>query len=126
MSSAASQPVHIDLEPTSVDVVFDSNYLDGGWAVALLKTGARTEVGFRMSGTDLRPFAALQQSRNPLNWILLPEELGSAVLETAIRLRSAQEEEILRGYQAMAADEEREREALEWSEALIGDGLEAR
>ncbi len=25
------------------------------------------------------------------------------------------------GYRAMAADEEREREALEWSEGLVGD-----
>jgi hypothetical protein len=29
------------------------------------------------------------------------------------------------GYRAMAADEAREREALEWSEALIGDGFRA-
>jgi predicted CopG family antitoxin len=29
------------------------------------------------------------------------------------------------GYRAMAADEERERAALEWSEGLIGDGVHA-
>ena len=29
------------------------------------------------------------------------------------------------GYQAMAADEEREAEALEWTEALIGDSADA-
>jgi predicted CopG family antitoxin len=29
------------------------------------------------------------------------------------------------GYQAMAADEEREAEALEWAEALIGDATDA-
>jgi hypothetical protein len=29
------------------------------------------------------------------------------------------------GYQAMAADREREREALEWSNALIGDASDA-
>ena len=38
----------------------------------------------------------------------------------------ATEQELLEGYKAMAADRERESEALEWSEALIGDGLEAR
>ncbi len=38
----------------------------------------------------------------------------------------ATEEEILRGYEEMASDSEREAEALEWSEALIGDGFEAR
>jgi hypothetical protein len=36
----------------------------------------------------------------------------------------ASEEEIPRGYEEMAADEGREAEALEWSEALTGDGLE--
>ena len=35
-------------------------------------------------------------------------------------------EELTRGYEEMAADKDREREALEWSEALIGDGLETR
>ncbi len=33
-------------------------------------------------------------------------------------------EELRRGYEEMAADKEREAEALEWSEALIGDGFE--
>jgi predicted CopG family antitoxin len=36
-------------------------------------------------------------------------------------------DDLLAGYRAMAADTEREREALEWSDALIGDGVnEAR
>jgi hypothetical protein len=30
------------------------------------------------------------------------------------------------GYRAMAADRDREEEAEEWSEALVGDSLEAR
>jgi predicted CopG family antitoxin len=34
-------------------------------------------------------------------------------------------DEIGEGYRAMAADHEREREAREWSEALIGDGVRA-
>ena len=35
-------------------------------------------------------------------------------------------DELLQGYQEMAADHEREAEAHEWSEALIGDAFEAR
>ena len=31
-------------------------------------------------------------------------------------------DELAEGYRAMTADDEREREAREWSEALIGDG----
>jgi predicted CopG family antitoxin len=34
-------------------------------------------------------------------------------------------DELSEGYRAMAADEEREREAFEWSEALIADGARA-
>lgn len=34
-------------------------------------------------------------------------------------------DEIADGYQAMAADAERERDALEWSEALAGDAADA-
>ena len=32
-------------------------------------------------------------------------------------------EDLIRGYRAMAADETREEEALEWCEALIGESL---
>lgn len=35
-------------------------------------------------------------------------------------------EDLEAGYRAMAADEEHEAEALEWSEALIGDANETR
>ena len=31
------------------------------------------------------------------------------------------DDELLEGYRAMSADEQRESEALEWSEALVGD-----
>jgi siroheme synthase (precorrin-2 oxidase/ferrochelatase) len=34
-------------------------------------------------------------------------------------------DDLTSGYQAMAADTEREREALEWSNALIGDVYDA-
>jgi predicted CopG family antitoxin len=33
-------------------------------------------------------------------------------------------DDLLAGYQAMAADTAREREALEWSNALIGDAID--
>ena len=38
--------------------------------------------------------------------------------------QTATEEELRQGYQEMAADEEREKEAYEWSEALIGDSFD--
>jgi hypothetical protein len=36
----------------------------------------------------------------------------------------ATEEELRQGYEQMAGDEEHEREALEWAEAMIGEGLD--
>lgn len=121
-----NDPVLQQPRPTQVTVVYDSNPLEKGWAVARLESGEHTEVAFRWNEGGLPTGTALQQGRNPNSWIVLPDELASGVLEAAERLRAAAEEEIFRGYQEMAADEEREREAMEWSEALIGDGLEAR
>ena len=64
----------------------------------------------------------------------LVEQVGqdeiSRVVEDLIRDRLCAtsddfltDEELEAGYRAMAADEEHEREALEWSEALAGDGI---
>lgn len=35
------------------------------------------------------------------------------------------EQQVAAGYQAMAADSDREAEALEWIEAVMGDGIDA-
>lgn len=48
----------------------------------------------------------------------------SKFLETLARPHVTSDE-LEEGYRAMAADHEREHEALEWSEALIGDGISA-
>lgn len=51
-------------------------------------------------------------------------------METAVESRrdwsTATEEELEEGYRQMAGDEEREREAMEWCEGLIGDGFVKR
>lgn len=49
------------------------------------------------------------------------EEGGRIVIEP---LRPSPDD-LAAAYQAMAADDEREREALEWSNALIGDAADA-
>ncbi len=52
-----------------------------------------------------------------------PCELMSTAEEQVL---NDEERTLLAGYRAMAADREREEEAMEWSEALIGDSAEAR
>jgi hypothetical protein len=44
-------------------------------------------------------------------------------LETQRDWSLASEEELLEGYKAMAADEEREREAFIWIESFVGECL---
>ena len=46
---------------------------------------------------------------------------GAVVQEEAKRLSNSQEGGLLAGYREMAADQQREAEAQEWSEGLIND-----
>jgi len=48
----------------------------------------------------------------------------SSFIEALVRPHILTEQDLDDGYRAMAADEEREAEAKEWVEGLIGDGLE--
>ena len=47
--------------------------------------------------------------------------MGSDTEERVEQLMELQKGGLLAGYRAMAEDQEREKEALEWSEALIAD-----
>ena len=53
----------------------------------------------------------------------IAEFLESLALDALSRQDRLTAEEVVRGYQAMAADEESEKEAHEWCEALVGDGF---
>ncbi len=57
----------------------------------------------------------------------LHEQVGrghiSGFIEDLVRPHIATSSDLEEGYRAMAADEEREREAGEWSEGLIGQTL---
>lgn len=88
------------------------------WSVATLLQGDRELVGVCWSngGRFGRDFKDQE-------WFLLPDEVGKSVLETARQLKAKREEEILRGYQEMAADEEGEKEAMEWIESNAGECL---
>ena len=57
------------------------------------------------------------------------ETVGSCKVVELDQGQTREDEEqqrLLAGYRAMAADHEREDAAYEWSEALIGDSSEAR
>ena len=104
----------------SVEVVFDKGPGDASWSVARLNWDDSPVVGIRWNG-DQTSTKGLPQARGNPAWFILPEDIADAVLEKAKELKRREAESLLDGYQQMAADQEQEAEAEEWTEGLIGD-----
>lgn len=109
-----------------VQVVYDAGRTEGSWSVATLKWNERSRVGLRWNGEEGEASKGNPQSRGNATWFIVPEPLAEEVLKVANRLRQTEESHLAEGYRAMASDRSRENEAVEWSEALIGDSSEAR
>jgi hypothetical protein len=109
-----------------VEVIYDKGPEDGSWSIVKLKWNKRDAVGIRYNGDAQTSNLGLPQSRGIPTWFILPKEIESAVLAAAKGLDAEKTDALLQGYRAMAADREREAEAEEWMEGLIGDGFEAR
>jgi len=54
-------------------------------------------------------------------WFILPDEIADVVAARVEELRQRDEASLLDDYRLMAADQEREAEAMEWIEGLISD-----
>ncbi len=106
-------------------VIYDQGPTPQSWSVATLEWKDRPRVGLRWNG-DSESSKGNPQSRGNPTWFIVPEELEDEVLRAVQKLRRSEEESLMEGYRAMAADSEREDEAEKWSEALIGDSSEAR
>jgi hypothetical protein len=104
----------------SVEVVFDAGPVDFSWSVARLNWDDSPVVGIRWNG-DQTSTKGLPQARGNPAWFILPEDIADAVLEKAKELKRKEAESLLDGYRQMAADQEQEAEAEEWTEGLIGD-----
>ncbi|HEX4030639.1 MAG TPA: hypothetical protein VHX20_09775 [Terracidiphilus sp.] len=104
----------------SVDVVFDKGPVDHSWSVARLEWDGSTVVGIRWNG-DSRSTKGLPQARGNPTWFVIPKELEEAVLNAAQEWSRAVQNDLAEGYRQMGADKEREAEAEEWTEGLIGD-----
>lgn len=104
----------------SVEVVYDAGPIEGSWSVARLRWDDETAVGIRWNG-DSGSSKGLPQARGNPAWFILPRELGSAVLSAAETMGRVRQAALAEGYRQMANDRERETEAEEWTEGLIGD-----
>lgn len=101
-----------------LEVVFDRGPGEESWSVASFEWFGRPRVGIRWNG-DPGPGIGTPQARGIPTWFVLPTELEEAVLTAARSLASGNDPRLLSGYQQMARDKKREREADEWSEGLL-------
>jgi hypothetical protein len=104
----------------SVEVIYDAGPVERSWSVARLKWGDSPAVGIRWNGDSANSTGTPQARGNPV-WFIVPEELEGAVLNAAHEWSRAKQNDLAEGYRLMAADREREAEAEEWTEALVGD-----
>jgi hypothetical protein len=109
-----------------VKVIFDKGPRERSWSIASLKFDGTEAVGIRWNGEVEKPGVGTPSSRSNPTWFIVPSEIAQSLVESARNLANEEDDALLSGYRAMAADTEREAEAMEWSEALIGDSSEAR
>jgi|SRR5208282_468896 hypothetical protein len=92
----------------------------GGWSVASIDWEGSPALGIRWNGGEGSGIGN-PQSRGNATWFILPDELQEVILNKIDDLLMSGPGGLVEGYTAMAKDAEREREAEEWSEGLIGD-----
>ncbi|SRR6266536_2837883 len=105
---------------SDVEVIYDSGPREDSWAVATLRWDKRPAVGIRWNGAPGSGVGS-PQSRGLPTWFVVPDELADLVREAAERLANGGDLRLISGYQQMAHDQDREAEAIEWSEGLMGD-----
>ncbi len=105
-------------------VVYDSHPANDSWSVATMNWDTNPNaVGLRWNGSPEESSKGNPQSHGHATWFIVPDKIAPAVLKAAKDLENSKEQEILRGYEEMAADTEGEKEAFDWIEANVGECL---
>jgi hypothetical protein len=104
-----------------VEVLFDRGPVESSWSVARLTYDGNNSIGIRWNGDDKESKKGVPLAHSHPAWFILPQEIANIIEEKVEYLKGAREAELLNGYRAMAADQEQEAEAEEWTEGLIGD-----
>lgn len=100
----------------SVNILYNA----GAWSVALLDCTDGEWLGIRWNGSE--DWNGNPQSHGRQTWFFVPNELAIGLREQVEQLANCREGGLLASYREMANDQEREAEAQEWCEGLIGDG----
>lgn len=94
---------------------------NGSWSVAELNWNGQPALGVRWNGSDNETGVGTPQSRGLPMWFIVPTELAAVIKES---LPKKTDMEL--AYEAMAHDELRETQALDWCNSLIGESDAAR
>jgi hypothetical protein len=103
-----------------VEVLFDRGPVDYSWSIARLTYDSEQRIGIRWNGDNESKKGVPLANAHPV-WFILPTELAEEVEIKAKKLSVNREAALLEGYRQMAADQEQESKAEEWTEGLIGD-----
>ena len=113
---------------SNLEIIYDAGPSEDSWAVARFTWAGRPtpSIGIRWNGNPSSKGVGTPQARGVPTWFLVPEDLEDAVLSAAQELTNGTEARLRNGYEEMTRDSEREREADEWAEGLIGDASAKR
>jgi hypothetical protein len=106
---------------TAVEVLYNSG--PGGWSLARLDFDGEECLGIRWNGAEQEPGIGNPQSRGRPTWFVIPGELAAVIRDEIEKFGNSKHAELLSAYSEMAGDREREKEAQEWCEGLIGDAI---
>jgi len=97
----------------------------GGMSVARVLWDDDEVIATRWNGDDKQPLGN-PVSRGHATWFIVDEYAAGGVEQAARTAAEQSPHSLVAKYREMAADQEREREAEEWSEGLIGDASSQR
>lgn len=109
---------------SEVQVIYDSHSdraSGESWSVAKFLWEGEPRLGMRWNGDSRGKSIGTPQAFGQPTWFLIPKELEDKILEKAETLARGGYDALKAGYAEMAKDTDHERDALEWSEGLIGD-----
>lgn len=109
---------------TEVEILYSSG--PGGWSLARLEFDGEECLGMRWNGDEHERGIGNPQSRGRPTWFVVPNELAGVIRDEIEKFGDSKHGELLSAYREMASDREREREAEEWCEGLIGDANQER
>jgi hypothetical protein len=106
-----------------LEVIHDPG--ENGMSVARILWDEKEVVATRWNGDDKRPLGNPVSRRQP-TWFVVDDYAAAKVEEAARAAAEQSPNSLVAKYREMANDSEREREAEEWSEGLIGDASAQR